>query len=71
MAHLNYSRRKAPVKIFLIDSDESANVENALKLAEIYHSEENELHTPLKIYVYAQSSGSGLVIDSVDKGYDR
>lgn len=63
ITHLNLSFKKGRVELFLIDEDESANIECAVKLTEAYKTRPDT-----KIYVYAASAGSAHIIDSLDKG---
>lgn len=68
ISHLDLSKRKARTEIFLIGECESGdneaeNIEHAIKLTRKYNNKNQ-----FSIYVYAASSGSSRIIDSLEKG---
>lgn len=63
ISHLNISKKKGKVEIFVIGETESENIEQAIKLTEAHKTRQN-----VSIYVFATTAGAGYVIDSLDKG---
>lgn len=60
---LNLKKKKDKIELFLMSDTEEENVEQAITLTQNYKNQKN-----VSIYVYALSSISGHIIDSLDKG---
>ncbi|MBQ3265677.1 MAG: hypothetical protein IJH07_07860 [Ruminococcus sp.] len=63
ITHLNLRDHSCKIEFFLIGEDESENIEQAVKLNEIYKDAPN-----CSVYLYSSKPSAGYILDSLDKG---